>query len=98
LTLVRSICTAHHQSPITAKTPISPTDDHESHARSLVETGQHPSLSAVLQRESEMQNAELQSLRSLIDQHRAGTFVDLDTGEARTRALLTAKRVPYNGI
>jgi antitoxin ParD1/3/4 len=56
-------------------------------------------LSAVLQRglemlrrDSEMRDAELQALRSLIDQRRAGAFVDLDAGEAETRAMLTRKR------
>lgn len=84
---------------MTAKTSISLTDDQEAYARSLVENGQYPSLSAVLQRgldmlrrESEMRDAELEALRSLIDQRRAGAFVDIDVGEAETRAMLTRKR------
>jgi antitoxin ParD1/3/4 len=84
---------------MTAKTSISLTDDQEAYARSLVESGQYPSLSAVLQRglemlrrDSEMRDAELQALRSLIDRRRAGAFVDLDAGEAETRAMLTRKR------
>jgi antitoxin ParD1/3/4 len=84
---------------MTAKTSISLTDDQEAYARSLVESGQYPSLSAVLQRglemlrrDSEMQDAELQALRSLIDQRRAGPFVDIDVGEAETRAMVTRKR------
>jgi antitoxin ParD1/3/4 len=84
---------------MTAKTSISLTDDQEAYARSLVESGQYPSLSAVLQRglemlrrDSEMRDAELQALRSLIDQRRAGAFVDIDVGEAQTRAMITQKR------
>jgi len=84
---------------MTAKTSISLTDEQEAYARSLVESGQYSSLSAVLQRgldmlrrESEMRDAELAALRSLIDRRRAGVFLDLDTGEAETRAMLTAKR------
>jgi antitoxin ParD1/3/4 len=84
---------------MTAKTSVSLTDDQEAYARSLVESGQYPSLSAVLQRgldmlrrESEMRDAELEALRSLIDRRRAGVFVDLDAGEAETRAMLTRKR------
>jgi antitoxin ParD1/3/4 len=84
---------------MTAKTSISLTDDQEAYARALVESGQYPSLSAVLQRglemlrrDSEMHDAELQALRSLIDQRRTGGFVDLDAGEAETRAMLARKR------
>jgi antitoxin ParD1/3/4 len=84
---------------MTAKTSISLTDDQEAYARSLVESGQYPSLSAVLQRglemlrrDSEMRDAELQALRTLIDRRRAGLFVDLDIGEAETRALIARKR------
>jgi antitoxin ParD1/3/4 len=84
---------------MTAKTSVSLTDEQEAYARSLVESGQYPSLSAVLQRgldmlrrESEMREAELDALRSLIDQRRAGAFVDIAVGEAETRALLTRKR------
>jgi antitoxin ParD1/3/4 len=86
---------------MTAKTSISLTDDQEGYARSLVESGQYPSLSAVLQRglemlrhDREMRDAELQALRALIDQRRDGAFVDLDVGEAQTRAMLAQKRRP----
>ena len=84
---------------MTAKTSISLTDDQEAYARALVESGQYPSLSAVLQRglemlrrDNEMRDAELQALRSLIDQRRAGAFVDLDEGEAEARAMRERKR------
>jgi antitoxin ParD1/3/4 len=84
---------------MTAKTSISLTDDQEAYARALVESGRYPSLSAVLQRglemlrrDAEIHDAELQALRSLIDQRRSGAFVDLDKGEAETRAMLARKR------
>jgi antitoxin ParD1/3/4 len=85
---------------MTVKTSISLTDDQEAYARALVESGQFPSLSAVLQRgldmlrrESEMRDAELEALRTLIDARRAGAFVELDAGEAETRAMLKRKRL-----
>jgi len=84
---------------MTVKTSISLTDEQEAFARRLVESGQYPSLSAVLQRglemlrhDSEARDAELDALRSLIGQRRAGAFVDLDEGEAETRAMLERKR------
>jgi antitoxin ParD1/3/4 len=46
----------------------------------------------MLRRDSEMHNAELHALRTLIDQRRTGAFVDLDAGEAETRAMITRKR------
>jgi len=82
-----------------AKTSISLTDEQEAYARALVESGQYPSLSAVLQRgldmlrrETELRDVELQALRLLIDQCCAAVFVDLDVGEAETSAMLARKR------
>ena len=84
---------------MTVKTSISLTDEQEAYARSLVESGQYPSLSAVLQRgldmlrrDNELHEAEVEALRALIDQRRKGPFVDLDQGEADTRAMLAQKR------
>src|SRR3546814_14120169 len=84
---------------MTVKTSISLTDDQEAYARGLVEAGQYPSLSAILQRglemlrrDNEMRDAEIAALRSLIDQRRAGAFVDLDEGAAETRAMLQRTR------
>lgn len=85
---------------MTVKTSISLTDEQEAYARSLVEAGQYPSLSAVLQRglemlrrDNEMHGAEVEAMRSLIDQRRAGSFVGLDDGEAETRAMLERKKI-----
>jgi len=84
---------------MTVKTSISLTDDQEAYARSLVEAGKYPSLSAVLQRglemlrrDNEVHDAEVAALRALIDQRRAGPFVDLDEGETETRSMLERKR------
>lgn len=84
---------------MTVKTSISLTDEQEAYARSLVEAGQYPSLSAVLQRglemlrrDAEMRDAEVAALRALIDQRRTGDFVDLDAGEAEARAMLKRLR------
>jgi antitoxin ParD1/3/4 len=86
---------------MTVKITISLTDDQEAYARGLVDSGHCPSVSAALQRgldmlrcDYEMRDAELQPLRSLIDQRRAGPFVGLDEGQAATRALLALKRTP----
>ncbi|AWK84981.1 ribbon-helix-helix domain-containing protein [Azospirillum thermophilum] len=84
---------------MTVKASISLTDEQEAYARSLVDAGRFPSLSAVLQRglemlrtDDEMRQAEIAALRSLIDKRRAGPFVDLDDIEADTRARLEQKR------
>ncbi len=84
---------------MTVKTSISLTDEQEVFARSLVDSGQYASLSAVLQRgldmlrhDSELRAAELAALQRLIDQRRDGAFIDLDAGEAETRSMLTRKR------
>jgi antitoxin ParD1/3/4 len=84
---------------MTVKTSISLTDDQEAFARSLVEAGQYPSLSAVLQRglemlrrDSEKHDAEVAALRLLVEQRRAGSFVDLDDGETEIRSMLERKK------
>jgi antitoxin ParD1/3/4 len=84
---------------MTVKTSISLTDDQEAFARSLVEAGQYPSLSAVLQRglemlrrDSEKHDAEVAALRSLMKQRRAGSFVGLNEGETETRSMLERKK------
>ena len=48
--------------------------------------------SAGLRCDNEMRDAEIDALRSLIDQRRVGVFVDLDKGEAETRVMLERKR------
>ena len=84
---------------MTVKTSISLTDDQDAYARALVKGGQYPSLSAVLQRglemlrrDQELHDAELKALGALIDERRAGAFIDLEDGEAEVRAMLDRKR------
>ncbi|MBK1839906.1 type II toxin-antitoxin system ParD family antitoxin [Azospirillum sp. YIM B02556] len=84
---------------MTVKTSISLTDEQEAYARSLVEAGHYPSLSAVIQRglemlrhETETRDLELEALRLLIDQRLAGPFVDLEEGIADIHAMLERKR------
>jgi antitoxin ParD1/3/4 len=84
---------------MTVKTSISLTDAQDAFARRLVEAGQYPSLSAVIQhgleklrQDNEIHTAEVAALRTLMGQRQAGAFVDLDEGEAETRAMLERKR------
>jgi len=84
---------------MTAKTSISLTDAQDDYARGLIESGQFPSLSAVLQhglellrRSNEQRDLEIEALRALLDQRRSAEFVDLDKGEADTRKMLDGKR------
>ena len=84
---------------MTVKTAISLTDDQEAYARSLVKSGQFPSLGAVLQRgldslrrERDLHDAGLAALRALIDRRRAGPLLDLDATDAETAAMLTRQR------
>ena len=84
---------------MTAKTSISLTDAQNEYARSLVEAGKFPSLSAVLQQGLEMlrhsnqeRDLEVDALRTLLDQRRSGKFMDLDEADADTRRMLKAKK------
>jgi antitoxin ParD1/3/4 len=84
---------------MTFKTSISLTDEQEAYARRLVESGQFPSLSAVLQRgldmlrqENDLHEAEIEGLRALIERRSQGPFTDLDTLKAETLAMLERKR------
>ncbi|KGM35550.1 ribbon-helix-helix domain-containing protein [Inquilinus limosus] len=81
--------------------PISLTDDQAAYARGLVDRGQYPSLSAVfrdgldmLRREHESHDEELRTLQLLIDQRRAGPFVDLDESGAAIRKMWALRRTP----
>ncbi len=52
----------------------------------------------MLRRDNEMHGAEVEALRFLIDQRRAGAFVDLDTAETETRAMLARKRKAHASL
>lgn len=84
---------------MTVKTSISLTDQQEAYARSLVQRGDYPSLSAVLQRglemlrrENEEREAELEAMRRFFDERAKGPFVSLEDGEAQLRALRAKRR------
>jgi antitoxin ParD1/3/4 len=84
---------------MTVKASISLTDSQEAFARGLVAEGRYPSLSAVLQHglemlrtETEAKRAEIDVLRLLIEQCRAGPFLDEEESQAHLRALLARKK------
>lgn len=84
---------------MTVKTSVSLSDEQDRYARGLVDAGKFPSVSAVVQHgiellreDRERRDAELEALRTLIDDRRKGPFIDLDGGEADIRATLAAKR------
>ena len=84
---------------MTVKASISLTDAQEAFARDLVAQGRFPSLSAVMQhglellREQTMAStAEIEALRTLIKERRAGRFVEVQDGRGRTRAMIDRKK------
>ncbi len=84
---------------MTAKTSISLTDAQEAYARSLVERGVYPSLSAVLQQglellrvQTEAQEAEVAALRALLEERAKGPFISMDEARAQTERMIEKKR------
>lgn len=84
---------------MTVKTSISLTDAQEAYARSLVESGQYSSLSAVLQRgldmlraETEAREAELAALRGLLKKRAKGPFISAEEFKRRTDTMIERKR------
>ena len=84
---------------MTVKASISLTDAQEAFARDLVVQGRYPSLSAVMQQGLELlreqtmaSTAEIEALRTLIEERRAGRFVEVRDGRARTRAMIDRKK------
>jgi antitoxin ParD1/3/4 len=87
---------------MSVKTSVSISQQQESFARRMVEEGRYSSLSAVVQRglelvreETELKEAEIEALRALIAERRAGEFVSIEEGRERTEALIAAKRARY---
>lgn len=84
---------------MTVKASISLTDAQDAYARSLVKGGRYPSLSAVLQRgldllreDTEARDTELAALRAILEERRAGRFISLAEGRARTTRMIAAKK------
>ena len=84
---------------MTVKSSISLTDEQHAFARSLVEAGRYPSLSAVLQqgvdllrRRMDAEELEIEALRELLSRRREGAFVDAEEMDARLDRMLARKR------
>lgn len=87
---------------MSVKASVSLTEAQDAFARGLVAAGRFPSLSAVVQQgvellraQIEARTAETEALRALLDERRAGRFVDMAEGRDRTRAMLEAKRAAH---
>ncbi len=84
---------------MTVKSSISLTDEQHAFARTLVEAGRYPSLSAVLQqgvdllrRRVETEEAETAALRELLSRRREGAFVDAKEMDTRLDRMVAGKR------
>ncbi|MDE1994608.1 MAG: type II toxin-antitoxin system ParD family antitoxin [Rhizobiaceae bacterium] len=84
------------------KASVSISDQQESFARKLVEDGRFASLSAVVQRglellreETELRDAELAVLKTLIAERRAGEFLTSEESHRSIGDMLTAKKAAY---
>jgi antitoxin ParD1/3/4 len=84
------------------KTSVSISDQQDAFARKLVEDGRFSSVSAVIQHgiellreETELKDAELAALKTLIAERMKGEFVSLEEGRERTKALMAAKRARH---
>lgn len=87
---------------MSVKASVSLTDAQEDFARGLVAAGRFPSLSAVVQQgvellreQTEARAAETEALRALLAERRAGRFIEVAEGRARTQAMLEAKRAAH---
>ena len=83
---------------MTVKSSISLTDDQFAFAKALVEAGQYPSLSAVLQQGIEVLRQrqddallERQALRALLDARRSAQTVSADAFDDRLEKMLATK-------
>ena len=84
---------------MTVKSSISLTDEQHAFARSLVEAGRFPSVSAVLQqgvdllrRQMENEALERAALADVMAQRRSGAFVSAAEMESRLLRMLDKKR------
>ena len=84
---------------MTVKSSISLTDEQHAFARTLVEAGRYPSVSAVLQqgvdllrRHMEDEEMERAALADIMAQRRSGAFVSGDEMDMRLKRMLNKKR------
>ena len=87
---------------MSVKASVSISDQQESFARKLVEDGRFASLSAVVQRglelvreETELKDAELAVLQTLLADRRAGVFLTVKESQSRIEEMLSAKKAAY---
>lgn len=87
---------------MSVKASVSISDQQDSFARKLVEEGRYASLSAVVQRglelvreETELKDAELEALKALFAERRAGAFLNPDEGLQQIEEMIAAKRAVY---
>lgn len=84
---------------MTVKSSVSLTDEQYDFARSLVASGRYSSVSAVLQQGVDLlrqrltaDEATTEALRALLQQRRAGPFIDAAEMDARLERAIEAKR------
>jgi len=87
---------------MSVKASVSISDQQDSFARKLVEDGRFASLSAVVQRglelvreETELKDAELAVLQTLLADRRAGVFLTVKESQSRIEDMLSAKKAAY---
>jgi antitoxin ParD1/3/4 len=84
---------------MTVKSSISLTDQQDAFARELVREGRYSSVSAVVQQgldllrqKTEAEDAEIEALRALVGQRRAGAFVSAEQMQERVDRMIERKR------
>lgn len=84
---------------MTVKSSISLSDDQHSFARTLVESGRFPSVSAVLQQGIELLREKVEdealeraALAEILGERRSGPFVSADKMDARLSRMMDKKR------
>lgn len=84
------------------KTSVSISTQQDVFARKLVEDGRFSSVSAVIQHglellreQTETKDAELEALRALIAERRAGEFLSRDESDRQIDELIASKKASY---
>lgn len=84
---------------MSVKASVSISEQQDAFARALVREGRYASVSAVVQRgldllqqETEMKDAELAALRTLLADRTKGPFVPVAEGRKATEAMIAKKR------
>jgi antitoxin ParD1/3/4 len=87
---------------MSVKTSVSISKQQDAFARKLVEEGRFSSVSAVVQQglellreETEAKEAELDALRALIAERRAGEFLSRDESDRQIEELIETKKASY---